>query len=51
MIEGNAIDGIDSGHAIIAPAPGGVSLGAAAISHYGFPLTEVIQRITARRPA
>ena len=42
MPEGRAIGRIDSRHAVIAPAPARVGLGTPPISHYGFPLREVI---------
>ncbi len=45
MPEANAIGRIDRRHGVIAPAPSGVKLCAAAISHYGFALPEIIQWI------
>jgi hypothetical protein len=43
--ESDAVGGIDCGHAVIAPASGGMGLVAAARSHDSFALAEIIQRI------
>ena len=40
--ESDAVGGIDCGHAVIAPASGGMGLVAAAQSHDGFALAEII---------
>ena len=45
MPEGEIIDRIDGGHAVIAPASAGMGLVTAPHDHDGFALTEIIQWI------
>ena len=50
MPEGNTIGGIDGRHTVVAPTTTGIGLRAAAISHNGFPLPEIIYGVVSKTP-